>query len=208
MASSPTEAELRIGVKFYEHGSSFKQALLDMDRVTPIVASQIAGDFVLPKDKTQKLVFIAGGIGITPFRSMVKYLSDTGESRSITLLYSARTEADIAYRPVFEEARQIINVKTIYMITGNKAPVTTPYALAGSITAELIKKEIPDYAERVFYVSGTNIMVAAMRDVLAGLGVGHRQIKVDFFPGYAQPSRGKNGAPTARKLGQGRWTNQ
>jgi glycine betaine catabolism B len=188
MASSPTEPDLRIGVKFYQNGSSYKQALLDMDRKTPMVASQIAGDFVLPKDKTKKLVFIAGGIGITPFRSMVKYLSDRGEVRSITLLYSARTAADIAYKPVFEEARQTIGLNTIYALTGSQAPVTTPNSVAGQITAELIKQAIPDYGERVFYISGTNVMVKAMQAILTGLGVHHRQVKVDFFPGYAQKS--------------------
>lgn len=193
MASSPTEADLRIGVKFYENGSSFKQALLDMDRATPIVASQIAGDFVLPKDKTQKLVFIAGGIGITPFRSMVKYLIDTDEPRTITMLYSARTEADIAYQPVFEAARQAIGLNTIYTLTGTKTPTTATHSHNGPITAELIKRAIPDYGERVYYISGTNAMVAAMQALLAGLGVHQRQIKVDFFPGYAPslPTRTK-----------------
>ena len=184
LASSPTEPELRIGVKFYEHGSSFKQALLDIDQATPIVAGQLGGDFVLPKDKTQKLVFMAGGIGITPFRSMVKYLIDTNEARSITVLYSAKSEADIAYRPVFEAARAL-GIKTIYTLTDNKAPVTTANSYSGPITADLIKKEIADYGDRTYYISGTPGMVAAMQTILAELGVHHRQIKVDFFPGYA-----------------------
>jgi len=156
-----------------------------MDRATPIVASQIAGDFVLPKDKTKKLVFIAGGIGITPFRSMVKYLIDTNEPRTITMLYSARTEADIAYKPVFEAARQAIGLKTIYALTGSKTPLTAPYSYGDSITAELIKEAIPDYGERFYYISGSNAMVVAMRAILTELGVRQRQIKVDFFPGYA-----------------------
>ena len=185
LASSPTEEDIRIGVKFYDNGSSFKQALLDIDQSTTIVASQVAGDFVLPKDKAQKIVFIAGGIGITPFRSMVKYLSDSHEPRTITLLYSARTEADIAYRPIFEEARQTIGLRSIYLLTGNIATVSSPFTQTGPITAELINNEIPDYKDRVFYISGTNVMVTAMQAMLAELGVNHRQIQVDFFPGYA-----------------------
>src|SRR5665213_3089003 len=92
LASSPTEPDLIIGVKFYEDGSSFKKALLDASADTFIVASQLAGDFVMPKDPTKQLVFIAGGIGVTPFRSMVKYLLDKNDTRKVTLLYSARTE--------------------------------------------------------------------------------------------------------------------
>ena len=77
IASSPTEDNVRMGVKFYPNSSSFKKSLLFLNPGDKIVASQLAGDFVLPKDKNKKLVFIAGGIGITPFRSMIKYLLDT-----------------------------------------------------------------------------------------------------------------------------------
>jgi ferredoxin-NADP reductase/Na+-translocating ferredoxin:NAD+ oxidoreductase RnfD subunit len=185
LASSPTEPDLRIGVKFYEDGSSFKEALLDMDEETPIVAAQLAGDFVLPKDRAQKIVFIAGGIGITPFRSMAKYLLDKNEQRPITLLYSARTEADIAYKHVFEAARLSIGLKTIYAITGDNTTASGPNTHAGPITSRLIKAAVPDYLDRVFYVSGTHAMVVAMQDILAELGVSHHHIKVDFFPGYA-----------------------
>ncbi len=76
IASSPTEKELRLGVKFYEKGSTFKKTLREMDPGHTIIAGQLSGDFVLPKDKNKKLVFIGGGIGITPFRSMIKYLID------------------------------------------------------------------------------------------------------------------------------------
>ena len=68
LASAPTEDELRVGVKFYQNSSTFKQAMLDMDQNSEIVAAQLAGDFVLPHDPQQKCVFIAGGIGIESIR--------------------------------------------------------------------------------------------------------------------------------------------
>jgi len=185
LASSPTEPDLRIGVKFYDKGSSFKRALLGMDSDTLIAASQIAGDFVLPKDPKQKLVFIAGGIGITPFRSMVKYLLDTNDSRAVTLLYSARTESDIAYKEVFEEARQAIGTRTFYGITDKGAIVSDTHTFAGFVTADIITRTVPDYQERIFYISGTHQMVNAMQDILSSLGIQRSQIKIDFFPGYA-----------------------
>jgi ferredoxin-NADP reductase/Na+-translocating ferredoxin:NAD+ oxidoreductase RnfD subunit len=183
LASSPTESDIRIGVKFFEDGSSFKGALLDMDTKTPIVASQIAGEFTLPKNKTQKLVFIAGGIGITPFRSMVKYLIDKKQPRTATLLYSVKTEKDISYKNIFDEAKNAIGLKTIYTVT-DKDNKTSPGIQTGFITAELIRAEIPDYSERIYYISGTHAMVIAMKDILSELGVPKHQIKVDFFPGY------------------------
>jgi len=186
LASSPTEPDLRIGVKFYDKSSSYKNALLDMDQDTYIVASQLAGDFVMPKDPAKKLVFIAGGIGITPFRSMVKYLTDTNDARTVTLLYSVRNEADIAYKSIFEEARNAIGVNTIYTVTDQGALISDgSHTIAGYVNGGLIKQAVPDYLDRLFYISGTHSMVSAMQDILRELGVSHHNIKVDFFPGYA-----------------------
>lgn len=185
LASSPTEPDIRIGVKFYDKGSSFKAALLDMDEQSQIAASQLTGDFVLPKDRSQKLVFIAGGIGITPFRGMVKYLLDTRDMRDVTLLYSASTQDDIAYKDIFEEARRTIGLRTIYALTGRRAVKSDSNTLLSPITKELIMSAVPDFLDRKFYISGTHPMVEAMQDILEDLGVHHHQIKIDFFPGYA-----------------------
>jgi hypothetical protein len=80
IASSVDEPEVRLGVKFYPAASSFKRALLAMKPGSEIAASHLAGEFVLPTDKREKLVFMAGGIGITPFRSMIKHLLDRNEA--------------------------------------------------------------------------------------------------------------------------------
>jgi ferredoxin-NADP reductase/Na+-translocating ferredoxin:NAD+ oxidoreductase RnfD subunit len=185
LASSPTEPDIHIGVKFYKPGSSYKNALLEIEHGTPIVAAQATGDFTLPKDPKQKLVFIAGGIGVTPYRSMIKYLLDTSEKRDITLLYSARTTRDFAYKDVFEEARRAIGVKTIYAVTSKENTVTHEYIRQGRISAEMIKSEVPDYQNSLFYISGTNAMVKSMQETLEDLGISKRQVKVDYFSGYS-----------------------
>ncbi len=185
LASSPTEEDIRIGIKFYERSSSYKDAMLDLVPDTPIVASQLAGDFVLPKDSVQKLVFIAGGIGITPFRSMVKYLLDTKQSRSITLLYSARTQKDFAYKDIFEQARIVMGLNVIYAVTDENITNHDKSTHLGRINANLIKRAVPDYKNSLFYISGTSAMVKAMRSILTKIGVPGRQIKVDYFSGYS-----------------------
>jgi ferredoxin-NADP reductase len=172
IASSPTEEDIMIGVKFYPEPSSFKQKLALLKIGETIMAGGRAGDFTLPDDAKKKLVFIAGGIGVTPFRSMIKYLSDKQERRDIVLLYSTKTEADIAYREIFSEAEKIIGLKTVY--------VTDEL-----ITPELIKREAPDYHERYFYISGPHGMVEAFKKELKKLGVPRRNIVTDFFPGFA-----------------------
>lgn len=184
LASSPTEDTLRLGIRFYPKGSSFKRALQTLNPGTRIAAGQLGGDFVLPKDTSQKLAFIAGGIGITPYRSMIKYLLDTGEQRVITLLYSEASTGELAYTDIFDEAERQLGIKVVYALTGPNPPASWK-GLTGFITAERIASEIPDYRERTFYISGSHSMVTAMQNNLKSLGVPRSHIKTDFFPGYA-----------------------
>jgi ferredoxin-NADP reductase len=185
IASSPTEETIDIGIRYTpEASSSFKRALNGQNIDQRIIASQLAGEFVMPKDKNQKLVFIAGGIGITPFRSMIKYLLDTNEKRDIVLFYSNKTEQEIAYRDIFDQAVRDIGIKVLYVLTD----LATPQGWTGKrgfVNAEMIKAEVSDYTERMFYISGPHGMVTAFEHTLADLGVPGGNIKVDFFPGFA-----------------------
>ena len=181
LSSSPTEDNIKIGVKFYDNGSTYKSALLDIDTNTPIVASQLGGDFILPDEKEEKLVFVAGGIGITPFRSMIKYLVDTNDTRDIVLIYSARSKDELAYTKLFDEAAEKIGLKVHYVITGK----TNRTGKRMSINEQLIRSVVPDINDRVFYISGTHHMVESIQERLHHMGVKHGNIKIDFFPGYA-----------------------
>lgn len=175
IASSPTERFLHIGVKFYPQGSSFKKSLLAQIPGSKVMAGGFSGEFTLPKDHNKKLCFIAGGIGITPFRSMVKYLLDTKQKRDIVLLYSNRSASDIVYKDIFDEASDKLGIKTVYVLTGR----------VGYIDAKVLQEEVPDYKDRIFYISGPHSMVDAFRNILKNLQIPANQIKVDFFPGYA-----------------------
>jgi len=185
LASSPTEKTLRLGVKFYPESSSYKQAMLALDADQPIVAAQLAGDFVLPRNPNQKCVFIAGGIGITPFRSMIQYLLDTHQRRPIVLFYANTMVNQIVYRDVFEKARQTLGIKTIYTVSDRRSVPANWKGRVGHINAALIQSEVPDYKDCTFYISGSNAMVTSFEQMLKGMGVRGAQIKTDFFPGLA-----------------------
>ncbi len=185
IASSPIEEEIHIGIKFYPKPSSFKIALFNMKPNDTIMASQLSGDFTMPKDKNKKLCFIAGGIGVTPFESMISYMLKRDQKRDIVMFYSNKTPDDIAYIDTFEKARADIGIKTVYAISEvNSIPVDWAVA-RGFITAEMIIKEVPDYRDRLFYISGPHGMVTAFQDTLSKLKVDKSQIKTDFFPGFA-----------------------
>lgn len=167
IASTPKEKDLKIAFRFSkEKGSSFKYALLDMNIGDEIGAGSLSGDFVLPKIKNdkapEKFAFIAGGIGITPFRSMAN------EKRNVVLLQLVKTRKDLIYIGVFK------NFRVIPIITSEM----------GNITEYMIKTKIPDLKERIFYLSGPEVMVNHCKTLLRKLGVSNRNIKTDFFSGY------------------------
>jgi len=182
IASSPTENELIIGVKYYNPISSFKEALLKAITSKNIIAAQLAGDFVLPK-KLEPMVFIAGGIGITPFRSMVKYIIDKKIKSDIVLFYSNKREQDIVFADVFEEARQF-GVNTIYTLTDKEFVPKDWQGRVGYVEEHMIMKEVPDYLDRKFYVSGPQLMVQALEKTLSVMGLPKNKIVTDYFPGF------------------------
>jgi ferredoxin-NADP reductase/energy-converting hydrogenase Eha subunit C len=169
VSSSPTEPDLMFTLRIPEKMSKFKQNLENFKKGDKILASQLAGEFVLPKGEKQKLAFLAGGVGITPFRSMIKYASDFGHERDIRLLYSANSEEEFAFKDIFSEAQKF-GVQTSYVTE--------------KIDQEKIKELVPDFAERSFYISGPYGFVHAMENNLIALGLPLKQIKTDYFPGY------------------------
>jgi ferredoxin-NADP reductase/Na+-transporting NADH:ubiquinone oxidoreductase subunit NqrB len=183
LASSPTETTVHLGVRFYEKSSSFKRALYWLDSKTPLVGSHIAGDFTLPADPGQKLVFLAGGIGITPFRSMLKYLLDTGQKRDIVLIYATKTEKEIAYQDILRAATTRLGVRVVYTLTDTQAVPRQWHGRVGRISEQLLMEALPDYPERLYYLSGPPDMVRAYEQVLKTMQIRGSQIKKDFFPG-------------------------
>ncbi len=183
LASAPSERTLRLGVKFYENSSSYKKAMLAMNKDTEIVASQLAGDFVLPENPQQNCVLIAGGIGVTPFRSMVKNLLDTRQRRNIAIFYTAKTIDDILYKDVFDRAQQELGIKTIFTITDNSKVPPSWTGKVGRFNAELIRSTLPNYKDYIFYISGSRSMVEGFKNILKRMGIPNYQIKTDLFSG-------------------------
>lgn len=184
IASSPTEEGIRLGVKITPNGSSFKKKLRELKVGDTMVAGQLTGDFVLPGGTTQKFVFIAGGIGITPFRSMIQYMIDTQDTRDTVLFYGNRTAQDIAYKDFLDAAAQQIHLRSIYLF--DEAPNKEAPAQKRSrfITHEMMEQEVPDWKHRLFYLSGPNVMVNAYKKLLLDMGVSRSQIHTDYFPGF------------------------
>ena len=185
IASSPTENDLMMAVKFYDKSSSFKKELIELTNTKKIIANQVAGDFVLPKNLKIPLVFIAGGVGIAPFRSMIRYIIDKNLSTDIILLYTNRSQDDILFKDIFQKAEQN-GVKTIYNLTDTQNIPAGWQGSSGYITAEKIQTLIPDFKNRTYYLSGPQLMVQNFEETLKKAGISKAQIITDFFPGYEE----------------------
>ena len=184
IASSPTEEEIKLGVRIGANPSSFKKALVNLAPGATLSACHLAGDFTLPRNAQRKLLCIAGGIGVTPFRSMVQYLIDKGEKRDMILLYACASAIDFAYMDIFEKAREATGLRCIPIVT-DPVPVGQDWkGRQGRIDEAILKEEAPDWQERLFYLSGPSRMVDMYKKLLRGMGVRRRNIVTDYFPGF------------------------
>ncbi len=177
IASAPEESVLRLAFKLPTPASSYKTAMIAMKPGDVVIASQRSGDFLLPSSATEKLGFIAGGIGVTPFVSHVSSLEARREKRDITTLYCVATAADMAYSEKLSQAGQLVPI-----IGSGEVPVGGE---SGFLSSDIITRRVPDYASRTWYISGPPRLVDSAYQTLRQLGVPARRIHRDFFPGLA-----------------------
>ena len=172
VSSAPAEGRVMITTRRAEEkGSSFKTALFALKVGETLEISDVDGDFTLD-DPTKEYVFIAGGIGATPFRAILRQLEHEGKQTKITLFYANRDE-HIPYKAELEEmARNNPNLKIVYVV-------------GGRIDEAKIKETVADISTPLFYVSGPEPMVDAMNKILKGMGVPEAHVKGDWFPGYS-----------------------
>ncbi len=129
-----------------------------------------------------KICMLAGGIGITPFWSICKYCTDKKIEASIIVLYGSRSEADIAfYKELNALQAKSPHVSVFYVLT---QPSSNWKGLTGIINADLIKKQVADYKERVLYACGPPAMVEAMKKVISDLGLPITQLKIEALSGH------------------------
>ena len=179
-SSSPTEkTHIEFTKKFTDSEFSAALKTLKPDDWARIEAP--FGEFTF-EGEHEKIGMLAGGIGITPLISICKYCTDKQLKTKITMLYGCRTESDIAFRKELEEMqRQNSNLKVVFTV--NEAQNGWKGAV-GVINAEMLRREIPDYNETVFYTCGPPPMVEVMEKLIESLGLPTTQLKREYFAGY------------------------
>lgn len=166
IAAAPSEGEFHISTRVSD--SAFKQALNAMQPGDEIDTYDIKGDFIWEGDES--VVLVAGGIGVTPYRSMFLERAATGKQLNAHLLYFGRDE-NFAFREEFDKLAETHPELKIDYIVGE--PITT----------DAILTHAPEAATQTTYLSGPEAMVDALGEELEARGV---KLKQDWFPGYTE----------------------
>ncbi len=180
ISSSPTEGNYLEFTKKIT-GSDFSKALNELKAGDDLLIEYPFGKFTLGADKS--VAFLSGGIGITPIRSICRFAADKNLDIDISLIYANRSLRDIVFKDDFENMLAVYPKLKIAHVLCEPEPgfKCTP----GIINAAVIKKEIPDYANRRFYLCGPPQMVEAMRRLLnEELSLDSEKIVTENFQGY------------------------
>jgi ferredoxin-NADP reductase len=181
VVTSPNDRGV-LGLATRIRDSAFKRSLAELPVGAEVDVEQPKGDFLLPDDTQQDYVFIAGGIGITVFRSMLRYIAEENLPHRVTLVYSNRDRESTAFLDELRELeRAIPNLRLVLTMTDD----------AGwdgetrRIDADVLRDHLgDDLGAFTYLVAGPPGMVEAMEKVLAGAGVPEDQVRPERFSGY------------------------
>lgn len=180
ISSSPTEKDwIEFTKKFTNN--EFSTALKAIKPGDGVTIDAPYGKFTF-EGEYKKIGLLTGGIGITPFRSICKYCTDMRLNTDIVLLYGCRNPSKIAFKNELDEMR-FLNKNLRVVFTVNEANSDWKGSV-GNITVDMVKKEMPDYKERVFYACGPPGMVQAMVNLIKVLGLPNTQLKLEYFAGH------------------------
>jgi len=183
MASAPYEDSLIFAMRMSDSG--FKSSLKTMPIGTEVGITESRGSFVLHHDASKPAVFLVGGIGVTPFRSMAMQASHDKRLHKIFMFYSNYKPEDAAF---LEELGDLegknSSYKLIATMTEMKKSNTPWQEETGYINKAMLKKYIEDIKTPLYYIAGPPGFVLGMRGMLDEIGIDTDSIKTDQFSGY------------------------
>jgi ferredoxin-NADP reductase/nitrite reductase/ring-hydroxylating ferredoxin subunit len=192
LASSPTEEDY-ILISTRIRDTPFKHKFKDLPVGSLVEITAPMGNFTLHEQESMPAVFLSGGIGVTPFRSMIKYATDRQLPIRIMMFDSNRNEGNILYKEEFDEWKRLNkNLKIVYTLTPEgeekeKFDKNGWTGETGYVNGVMIRKYINDdeLADAIFYLCGPPGMLNAMKNLLTTeMHIPEDQIKEEEFSGY------------------------
>lgn len=180
LLSTPNDAQVKIAMRIQQ--SAYKRVLNTLPNGSEIKFAGPTGNFTLHEDTSIPAVFIAGGIGITPFLCMIKHASESKSQQKLYLFYGNQSPETAAFLPELNQLAKD-NPNFTFIPTMEKADINWQ-GETGFVTHTMIKKYVSDINEAIYYVCGGPAMVSALQELLIEMGIAEDKIKVEDFPGY------------------------
>ena len=183
LVSAPHEPVLKIAMRIRE--SAFKRVLKSLGNDTELCIEGPFGSFALHKKVERPAVFMAGGIGITPFFSMIKDATERKLENKIILFYSNRKPGDAAFLNELQSLQSANpNFTLVATMTDIEADDNSWSGEKGRIDENMIRRHVAENTSPIYYLVGPQVMVEAMRTILNKMNVDSDDIRFEEFAGY------------------------
>jgi len=183
IASGPHEETLMVATRMRD--TAFKRVLRTMPSGTTVKIEGPSGDLILQNDFTRTAVFLAGGIGITPFRSIVHWATKEKSPNRIILFYSNRRPEDA---PFLAELQSLERDNPKYKLIASMTEMEKSHrpwnGETGLINQEMLGRHLKDVALPIYYIAGPPDMVKGLREMLNKAGINDDDIRAEEFGGY------------------------
>lgn len=178
IASAPLEKELVFASRLSD--SAFKKTLKEMAAGSVVTVEGPFGSFTLPEDTSNPIVLLAGGLGVTPFRSMVKLAADSSTGHRVTLFYSSRVPEEAIFLDELQGiAETHTNINLVVTMTRPDQSSTTWTGLAGRLNAAMIRSRCKEWANALYYMAGPPVMIDTMQQILDDMAIPQDKIRTE-----------------------------
>ena len=183
IASAPYESDITIVTRMRD--SSFKRVLSKAEEGLPVEIEGPIGSFFLHEKSSRPAIILVGGIGITPFVSILKDATEKKLPHKIYLFYSNRRPEDVPFLNVLSDLKKK-NPNFTFVPTMTQADKSASVweGETGYINMQMIDKYVKDRTDAVYYMAGPQLMVYAMRNLLNSSGISNDDLRFEEFDGY------------------------
>ncbi len=180
VATSPTDRGV-LGLATRLRDSAFKRTLAELQVGDEVDVEPPKGDFALPEDTSARYVFVAGGIGITVFRSMLHFIADTGAPYDVTLVYSNRDRESAAFLDELDDLQaRIPKLRVVLTMTADEGWDGE----SRHVDAEMLRDHLGELSDYTFVVAGPPEMSESVAETIRAAGVLEERVRAQRFSGY------------------------
>ncbi len=185
IASAPYETDISFAMRGGESG--FKKTCWQMQPGDTLGITKAVGSFTLSKEETRSIVFLAGGIGITPVRSLLKQATYEKDARDFTLLYANRFQKDAAFSDELKTL-DLERYRFANVLSQSDEPSIGEGDERGYISEDILRKYVSDISRCVYYLVGSPQFTGAMEAMLDRMSIGKDARRMDPFTGMCAQS--------------------